>query len=79
VIDGLTGSVDVLPQKLRNGRDRIFTLEFFLGRLMRFDSGVGTQVAGGLTTPTAMVQDPDSGDLFVTEFGTGKILRVRVP
>jgi hypothetical protein len=46
---------------------------------MRFDSGVGTQVAGGLTTPTAMAQDPNTGDLFVTEFATGKILRVPVP
>lgn len=79
VIDGLWGSIDVLPQRLRGGRDRIFTLEFVAGRLMRFDSGVGTQVAGGLMSPTAMAQDPDSGDLFVTEFATGKILRVRVP
>jgi len=79
VIDGLTASIDVLPQKLKGNRDRIFTLEFFLGRLMRFDSGVGTQVAGGLTTPTAMAQDPNTGDLFVTEFATGKILRVPVP
>lgn len=79
LIDGLTAAIDVLPQRLRGNRYRFFTLEFFLGRLMRFDSGVGTEVAGGLTTPTAMAQDPNSGDLFVTEFATGKILRVRLP
>jgi hypothetical protein len=75
----LTGAVDVLPQKLSGNRDRIFTLEFPISRLMRFDSGVGTLVATELMNSTSMVLDPRSGDLFVTSFGAGKIFRVRVP
>ena len=51
------------------------------GRLSRYDQPDGPPVviAADLRTPTSLARDPASGDLFVTEIFTGRIIRVKVP
>jgi hypothetical protein len=87
-ISGLSSAIDVLPAKNANGQDIFFTLEFSSaqlmgapGRLTQFDQLGGNPVVllNTLTSPTSMVQDPISGDLFVTEIFPGTITRVKLP
>jgi hypothetical protein len=87
-ISGLSSAIDVLPAKNSNGQDIFFTLEFSTaqlmnapGRLTLFDQLGGNPVVllNTLTSPTSMVQDPASGDLFVTEIFPGTITRVKLP
>lgn len=49
------------------------------GRLLRFDTPGSTPivVAGGLITPTSMVRDLRTGNLYITELGPGRIIRVQ--
>jgi hypothetical protein len=86
-ITGLTTAIDVLAVRTPAGDDQFFVLEFstdFLneanGRLLRFDSPTATPVViADLITPTSMARDPVTGDLFVTEIFTGRIIRVQTP
>ena len=86
-ITGLTTAIDVLSVRTPAGDDRFFVLEFstdFLneapGRLLRFDSPTATPVViADLITPTSMTRDPVTGDLFVTEIFTGRIIQVQTP
>ena len=82
-ISGLTSAIDVLPAKSASGQDIFFTLKFSTnqlmgapGRLSRFDQASGslTLLVNSLTTPTSLA----SGDLFVTEIATGRIIRAQV-
>ncbi len=82
-ITGLTSAIDVLPVG-----NQFFVLEFSTnqlarapGRLRRFDSPAGPSVviADNLITPTNMAYDLETGDIFVTEFGPGRIVRVDLP
>lgn len=65
---------------------RHFVLEFSTnlranspGRLLAFDSPVFPQiVATGLISPTGMIRDAESGDIFITEIFTGRIIRVHL-
>ncbi|HZS06453.1 MAG TPA: ScyD/ScyE family protein [Blastocatellia bacterium] len=86
-IGGLTTAIDVVPVKTRAGGEQFYVLEFstnFLaqpqapGRLLRFDSPTGSPqiVATGLISPSGMTRDPKSGDIFITEVFTGRIMRV---
>lgn len=84
-ITGLTSAIDVLPMGEGDGAD-FFVLEFSTnqrenqpGRLLRFDTpgSTPTVLAGGLITPTSMVRDLSTGDLYITELGTGRIIRVQ--
>jgi hypothetical protein len=87
-IGGLSSAIDVLPAKNSSGQDLFFTLEFSTaqlmnapGRLTQFDQSGGNPVVllTNLMTPTSLAQDPVSGNLFVTEIFTGRIIRVQVP
>ena len=82
-IEGLTMAIDVLPRTLTS----LYTLEFSTdplnggpGRLQLFTfPGPTSQVlAADLITPAGMARDEVTGDLFVTSFATGTIVRVPV-
>jgi hypothetical protein len=83
------GSVHPLMcYRQRESAAKIFyTLEFSTaqltgapGRLSRFDPTDGslTVLVSTLVTPTSLTRDDASGDLFITEISTGRIIRVRV-
>jgi hypothetical protein len=88
-IGGLSSAIDVLPAKNSLNQDVFFTLEFSTamlvantpGRLSRFDQPDGAPLVllTNLVSPTSLAQDPVSGNLFVTEIFTGRIIRVQVP
>lgn len=89
-ITGLTAAIDVLPVETPGGGPRFFVLEFSTnmlsqprgpGRLLRFDSPTATPVVvvDNLTSPTSLAHDPLTGELFVTEIFTGRIIQVQAP
>ena len=87
-IVGLTSAIDVLPVMDQSGQNRFFVLEFSTnqlagapGRLSRYDQPDGAPVVlvSNLVSPTSLVRDEITGDLFVTEIFPGRITRVRVP
>jgi hypothetical protein len=51
------------------------------GRLSRFDQPDGAAVVllTNLISPTSLARDETSGNLFITEIFTGRIIRVQVP
>ena len=86
-IAGLSSAIDVLPAKDSSGQDQFFTLEFSTnmlagapGRLSRFDAVGGSRVVlvDNLISPTNLAQDPKTGDLYVVEIFTGRIIKVHV-
>jgi hypothetical protein len=81
----LTAAMDVVWRD-RPGRPQFFTAEFSLalaatpplpGRLQRYDTADSIVVSSQLITPSSLAIDPDNGDVFITELGTGRILRYR--
>ena len=87
VFDHLTTVTDVLPVKRSGHGTRYYVLEFstaFLatpqgrGRLLRFSSLAGAPeiLADDLISPTGLVVDPDGRGVWVSEFFTGRIVRV---
>lgn len=86
-IVGLSSAIDVIPGKTAGNRGQFFVLEFSAdmlanapGRLLRFDSPSAPPVviANDLITPTSLARDQASGDLFVAEIFTGRVIRVRL-
>lgn len=84
-ISNLTSAMDVLPVAITNGRSAHYTLEFttnFLqqpmppGRLLISTPAENVVVLDDLISPTSMARDGETGDLFVTEIFTGRIIRV---
>jgi hypothetical protein len=84
-IGNLTSAIDVLPVKVPGGESVFYVLEFSSnmrenkpGRLLRFDSPTATPsvVAEGLISPTSVARDDRTGDLFVTEIFTGRIMKI---
>jgi hypothetical protein len=84
-ISGLTSAIDVLPTKGRGNSTQMFVLQFsenllanLPGKLLFFDSQTAQPivVAAGLISPTSMARDSKTGDLFITEIFTGRIMRV---
>lgn len=84
-IGGLTTAIDLLPVKTRLGADQFYVLEISSnlaqgapGRLLRFDSQAATPVviASGLIGAVGITRDNRSGDLFITETFTGRILQI---
>ncbi len=84
-ISGLTTALDVLPVKSRLGADQFYVLEISAnlaqsapGRLLRFDSPTATPIviAGGLIGAVGIARDARSGDLFISETFTGRILQI---
>lgn len=87
-IGGLSSAIDVLPVADQFGQNRFFVLEFSTnmlanapGRLSRYDQPDGPPVVlvNNLVSPTSLVRDETTGDLFVTEIFAGRITRVHVP
>lgn len=85
LLGGLSSAIDVLPFETGGFCYSVYTLEFSTnmlmnapGRLQRFDApnGQPTLISNTLITPTSMARHPASGDLLVTEIGTGRIMRV---
>ena len=84
-IGGLTTAIDVLPAKTRYGGDQFFVLEISSnltagapGRLLRYDAPTAAPVviAGGLIGPVGLARDARSGDLFITENFTGRVMQI---
>lgn len=84
-ITGLTTAIDVLPIRGRGRASEFLTLELSAdmqagkpGRLRRYASpdAAPTIVADCLNLPTSMARDERTGDLFVTEIFTGRIVKV---
>jgi len=87
-IAGLTSAIDVLPVPDQSGQNRFFVLEYSTnqlagapGRLSRYDQPDGSPVVlvNSLSSPTSLVRDEITGDLFVTEIFAGRITRVHIP
>ena len=86
LITGLTAAIDVLPVNTRGGATQFLVLEFGgaglaqPGRLLLFTSPTAapTVISGCLITPTSMALDEKTGALFVTEIGTGNVVRLTV-
>jgi hypothetical protein len=85
-IRGLTSAIDVLP--VEGANDQFFILEFSTNQLMaapgrlslfRQADAAPVVLVNNLTTPTSLARDPVSGNLFVTEIFTGRIIRVQIP
>jgi hypothetical protein len=85
-IGGLTSAIDVLPVESTDGQTRFYVLEFstaFLtnapGRLLLYESQTAAPkvLAEGLVSPTSIARDETSGDIFITEMFTGRIMRVQ--
>jgi hypothetical protein len=83
VVGGLNSAIDVLP--IPGSTDKLLALEFSTnmlagaaGRLLLIDPAAGapTVLAGGLATPTNMALDRNTRELFVTEFGPGRVRRI---
>jgi hypothetical protein len=86
IAGGLQTAVDVLP--INADATLSYVIEYstnFLagapGRLLQVDATRGTTLvlATGLLRPTNMAKDLRSGDLYVTEYGGGRVVRVLVP
>jgi hypothetical protein len=82
-IPNLTSAIDVL----RVGGNMYFTLEFSAnqlanqpGRLKFFTSpnAAPVVVVSNLISPTSMARDETTGNIFVTEISTGRIIRVQI-
>jgi hypothetical protein len=84
LVGGLTMAIDVVP--MARGRRGYLVLEFSTnpavpeapGRLLRFDSSDAPPVVvnAQLVSPTSMVLDRLTGELFVTEFFAGRLTRI---
>jgi hypothetical protein len=85
-ITGLTSAIDLLPVRVSGGSTGFLTLEFSAdqlapglpGRLRYFASPTATPtvVADCLVTPTSTARDDKTGDVFVTEISTGRVMRI---
>ncbi|HEY5838212.1 MAG TPA: ScyD/ScyE family protein [Pyrinomonadaceae bacterium] len=84
-ISNLTAAIDVLPIRGRGRASEFLTLELSAdmqagapGRMRRFSSPDATPVvvANCLNSPTSMARDERTGDLYITEIFTGRIVKV---
>ena len=80
-ITGLSSAIDLIP----DGSGGSFTLEFSAdmlaglpGRLSHYStpSATPTVVSSCLITPTSMVRDSRSGDIYITQIGTGQVVKL---
>ena len=81
LISGLTSAMDIV----NIGGDEYYTLEYStnmlagqMGRLSFYTSpdAEPVTVVSNLVTPTSMVWDEVTGDIFVSEINTGRIIRI---
>lgn len=87
LVTGLTSAIDVMPVKSK-GNTSLLTLEFSSdmlnsapGRLRLYPTPTATPVtlASCLITPTSMAQDKASGQIYVVEIFTGRVMRMTLP
>ena len=85
-IGGRSSAIDVVEGKSKGTSTEYYVLEFstnFLagapGQLLLFKSPTAapTVVASGLISPSGMARDPVSGDIYIAEIFTGRIMRVQ--
>lgn len=83
-ITGLTEAIDVLVSPA-NGHEKIYVIELSTdllngapGRLLKFDSPTATPtvLSDTLFFPSSVARDSTSGNLFVTQFFTGEIVKI---
>lgn len=86
LIAGLQTALDVLP--VTRGRGQFYVVEYSTnfnagapGRLLLVEDPDRPPlvIASGLLRPTSVSQDPRTGDLFVTEIGAGRVVRIPAP
>jgi len=86
-IANLSSAIDTAVRRT-NGRTQFWVLEFsgslgsatpVPGRLTRYDGEAGQVVLGDLVTPTSMVLDPATGEIFISELATGSIKQYKIP
>jgi hypothetical protein len=86
-LNGLTSAMDIVYIPRENARARFLVLEFsnsFLstppgpGRLLLFDTAVGTPLINGLPSPTSMAYDPSTREVFITDL-TGRLVKATLP
>lgn len=87
LIGGRSSAIDLVEGKSRGATD-YYVLEFstdFLanapGQLLLFRSPTAAPVvvAGGLIGPSGLARDAVTGDIYIAEIFTGRIIRVRFP
>lgn len=85
-IGGRSSAIDVVAGKSAGSSAQYYVLEFstdFLadapGQLLLFPSPVTAPkvIAGGLISPSGMVRDAATGDIYITEIFTGRIIKVK--
>ena len=87
LFEGLRMMMDVLPIGIRGGTDLYLTLEFSadplaqqpapgLLKLIGLPNHQPVVISDCLITPTSMARDTRTGDIFVTEIFTGRLMRV---
>ncbi len=83
-INGLTSAIDIGMSRSPRGGPEFFVLSFSgnmratppaAGELWQFDTPAGRSIAT-FTSPTGMAVDGQTGDVFVCELATGRIMRV---
>ena len=78
--------MDILVREsATGGRAQFWVLEFTAnllaqpplpGQLIQYDTETPRVLQAGLIGPVSMVMDPRTGEIFVSELGTGRILKV---
>jgi hypothetical protein len=84
-INGLTTATDIIYRQTSVG-PQFFVSEYRSaligvprsGRVIQFDSPQGRVILDQLDGPTGLVQDPATSDVFVTEFGAGRITQIKL-
>lgn len=83
----LNSAIDLGMRTTASGAQQVFVLGFSSamtatppgdGQLWQYDGPVG-KVIETFTTPTGMAIDPATGEIFVTELATGKIIKLALP
>lgn len=83
-IGGLTQAIDILVSP-RHGHEKFYVIELSSdllngapGRLLRFDSPTSapTVLSSTLVFPSSVARDTRTGNLFVTQFFTGEIVKI---
>ncbi len=86
-IVNLNSAIDIGMRRLPAGVTQYFVLGFSSnmgatppgqGQLWLYDSPQGRVILHDLVTPTGMVIDQSSGDIYIAEMGPGQIRRVRL-
>jgi hypothetical protein len=82
-LSGLSTPIDI-ARRDAGGRTQYFVLEHSAslleggpGRLRQYNTGLGEVIEEGLARPTSMALDPASGEIFVTELGPGRLVKVQ--